>query len=184
MRRYLLFFIPILILSLAIGAWAMGKGVSIQVRQGQVRSKPTYLSKVLGTLAYGERLVNLGQKGEWLKIKSGSDLSGWVHVSAVTEKKIILSSGKTKAGLKASDEELILAGKGFNQAVEEEYRAKNPKAAFARVDRAEKEHNPDQERITAFLKNGRLKSLGLEIKAKKKTSSNLTEEGGSDNAGR
>ena len=168
MRRPALMIAALLVLSLAVGVWAAGKTVSIQVRQSQVRSKPSYLSKVVGKLSYGDSPADLGRKGEWLKVKSKKGLTGWVHASAVTDKKIILSSGKTKADLKASDEELILAGKGFNKEVEGKYRSQNPKAAFDRVDRAEREHNLDSSQVSAFLKIGRLEPLNLELKAEKK----------------
>ncbi len=183
MHRPVILISVLLVATLTAGAWAVGKAVSIQVRQGQVRSGPTYLSKVVGTLGYGERLTNLGGKGDWLKIRSKKGLKGWVHVSAVTEKRIVLTSGKSKAALKSSKEELILAGKGFSREVEKRYRASNPKAAFDRVDKAEKENNPGPARIASFLKKGRLKPLNLEIKARKAAPSVRSGGGEDENVG-
>ncbi len=158
----------LLITFMAVGVWAAGKTVSIQVRRGQIRSQPSYLSKVVENLAYGEQVSNLGQKGDWLKIKSRRGLTGWIHLSAVTEKKVVLSSGKSKADLKASDEELILAGKGFNREVERKYRASNPKAAYRWVDKAEKENNLTPAQVTAFLRDGALKPIDIALKAPKR----------------
>ena len=180
MRRKAGWITLFLIAFLTAGAWAASKMVSIQVRQGQVRSNPSYLSKVVGSLAYGERVSNLGEQKDWLKVKSSKGLTGWIHVSAVTEKQIVLTSGKSRAGLKASDEELILAGKGFNSDVERKYRASNPKAAYSWVDKAEKENNLTPGQITAFLNAGGLKPLDIALKAKK-PSSTRSEGGGGAN---
>lgn len=183
MRRSVIFSVVLLVLALSAWAWAAGKTVSIQVRKGEVREKPTYLSKVLARAGYGESLTNLGAKGDWIKVQTDKGISGWVHKSAVTEKKIVLSSGSGKAKLKASNEELILAGKGFNQEVEKKYRSQNPKAAFARVDKAEKENNLSPAQVTAFLKEGRLAPLNLKLKAEKKAP--VSQSGGGDSdAGR
>ena len=180
MRRPVFLPAVLLALALAAGAWAQGKTVSIQVRKGEVREKPTYLSKVLASPGYGESLINLGQQDDWIKVKTDKGVSGWVHKSAVTEKKIVLGSGKSQAQLKASNEELILAGKGFNKEVEQKYRSENPKAAFDRVDRAEKENNLGFAQITAFLDEGQLKPLNLELKAEKKAAPSQSGGGNTD----
>ena len=46
-----------LALALVAGvAWAAAEGMSVQVRQAQVRSQPNFLASVVGTLDYGQRV--------------------------------------------------------------------------------------------------------------------------------
>ena len=183
MHRFAAGLTLLLIAALAAGAYAAAKMVSIQVKKGEVRSEPSYLSKVVGTLDYGDRVANLGEKDKWIKVRNSEGLTGWIHLTAVTEKKIVLSSGKSEAKLKASDEELVLAGKGFSKEVEKEYRSSNPEAAYKWVDKAEQENNFTPAQLTAFLNKGQLAPLGLEIKPRKEAAPSQAGQGEKQNVG-
>ena len=111
--------------------------MSVQVRQGDLRAKPSFLSSIEGQVAYGDRVSVLQERSGWMEI-SFKGKTGWIHGSALTQKKVVLQSGDQDTVRNASGEELALAGKGFNAEVEAEYKTRNPEADFAAVDRMEK----------------------------------------------
>jgi uncharacterized protein YgiM (DUF1202 family) len=134
-------------------ALAADQAMSVAVREGQVRGKPSFLAPVVKTLPYGQQ-VQAGQpQGAWLPV-TADGASGWMHLSALTEKKIVLDPGAEQAKGGASKEELALAGKGFNKDVEADFKSKNKEANFELVDKMEKRPPVAQAQITAFLKAG------------------------------
>jgi uncharacterized protein YgiM (DUF1202 family) len=135
---------------------AFGAEMSVTVKQTQVRDKPSFLGKILGTLSYGDRVTVLDQSNKaWVKV-SGPDgkLQGWVSASALTTKKIELAAGSENVQQGASSGEVALAGKGFNETVEQEYKA-DGKLDYTWVDKMEKiTVSPDQ--LSAFITQGGL----------------------------
>lgn len=112
--------------------------MSVQVKNGQVRSQPTFLGKILATLAYGDRVSLIDARAPWMHIRTiDGATSGWMHATALTEKKIILSSGEADVDRAATTDELALAGKGFSRQVEGEFKAKNRNIDYRWVDRME-----------------------------------------------
>ncbi len=132
-RRLLLLLAVVLTTALA---WAATQMQSVQVREGQLRDKPSFLGKVAATVSYGDRLEILENRGGWTRAR-GDDGEGWIHASALTEKRVVLRSGDRDADVGASGEELALAGKGFNDEVEARFRAENPDVDYTWVDRME-----------------------------------------------
>ena len=143
---------PLLLPLLAVAAVAATQMMSVQVRSGQLRAKPSFLGQVQGTVNYGDRLEVLDSSGPWLHVK-GEGGKGWIHRSALSEKKIALKSGDRDVAGGASGDELALAGKGFNDEVEAEYRTLNPQLDFKWVDRMEK-FRVDGDEAARFLKEG------------------------------
>lgn len=130
--------------------------MSVQVKEGQIRSAPSFLGKIVGRAAYGERVSVTGEKGAWLQIRvPGKAAQGWMHASALTRKKIVLKAGAADVRQATSSDEIALAGKGFNEQVEGEFRAKNPNIDFAWVDRME-QVNISQAEIQRFLEAGKV----------------------------
>jgi len=145
------------VLLLAAGA-AFGAEMSVTVKQTQVRDKPSYLGKILGSLSYGDRVTVLDQSNKaWMKV-TGPDgkLQGWVSASALTTKKIELAAGSENVQQGASSGEVALAGKGFNETVEKEYKA-DGKLDYTWVDKmGQITVSPDQ--LAAFVSQGGLAS--------------------------
>src|SRR5271169_4863142 len=114
-------------LLLAAGAAFAADQMSVTVQQTSVRDKPSFLGKILGTLKYADRVTVLDQPAgspkSWLLIL-GPDgkLQGWVSASALQSKKIELAAGSQNVQQGASSGEVALAGKGFNETVEQEYK--------------------------------------------------------------
>ncbi len=150
--------LALLAFSLAIGA--AGKGMSVQVKQGQVRATPSFLGKIVATVSYGDRVEALESKGGWFRIAPpGKKTQGWIHSSALTEKRIVLKAGKREAEAAASSGELALAGKGFNADVEAAFKARNKDIDFTWIDRMQ-EMKVAPEKMRAFHEEGKLASAG------------------------
>ncbi|MHB8772809.1 MAG: SH3 domain-containing protein [Syntrophales bacterium] len=127
--------------------------MSVQVKEGQVRSSASFLGPIVARLAYGERVEIVQDRGSWLKVALRSGLQGWMHASALTAKKIVLKAGTGDVQTSATSGEIALAGKGFSEEVEREYKQRNRALDYAWVDRMERfQVSPEQ--MQAFLKEG------------------------------
>lgn len=150
---------PVLILILLVASTTAGdvrKMMSVQVKQGEVRATPYFLGKIVATLSYGDRVEVLGSKESWFHVSpQGKGVSGWMHASALSEKRIVLKAGGKDAQVGASSGELALAGKGFNADVEAEFKARNRNIDFSWIDRMQA-MKVQPERIAAFLQEGGL----------------------------
>lgn len=145
-------------LLLLAAAAAFGAEMSVTVKQTQVRDKPSFLGKILGVLKYADRVTVVDQSNKaWVKV-TGPDgkLTGWVSASALTTKKIELAAGSENVQQSASSGEVALAGKGFNETVEQQYKA-DGKLDYTWVDKMEQiTVTPDQ--LSAFVTQGGLAS--------------------------
>ena len=139
---------------MATGAWA-AKEMSVQVRDGQLRNRASFLGAVTGTVAYGDRVtVNQTQAG-WCEV-SIAGKTGWIHESALTPKRVVLASGAGDARVQSvGSEEVALAGKGFSKEVEAEYKKQNQNVDYTWVDWMGKQKVPN-EQLVQFLKQGEL----------------------------
>lgn len=126
--------------------------LSVQVKKGPLRSTPSFLGSVTATLAYGDKVELIEDKGAW-KMVAIRKIKGWMHMSALTTQTIALQAGKANVKTGATTSELALAGKGFNAKVEAEFKKKNKNFDYDTVDRMEAvEIKPGQ--MQAFLKQG------------------------------
>jgi hypothetical protein len=130
--------------------------MSVQVKEGAVRSSPSFLAKIIAKLDYGDQVVVKEEKSSWSKIElTGVYSQGWIHSSALSSKKIIVNPGDADVDQAASDDELTLAGRGFNQEVEQKFRSQNPDVDFTWIDRMEK-MVVSQDQIQNFIQSGGL----------------------------
>lgn len=128
--------------------------MNVQVQDGVVRATPTFLGKPVTKVQYGNQVQTIQLQGEWYQV-SVQGQTGWIHQSALTTKKIRLTAGQENVQLGASDSEMALAGKGFNEQVETEYRSQNKQANYAAVDQMEKAVITEDE-MAAFITAGNL----------------------------
>lgn len=132
------------------------KLMSIQIRQGHVRQAPSFLSAVQGVLPYGAQVRVQSEQEDWVNVLCHqSGLSGWLHASALTPKKIILDPSDKDVSVSASSDEYALAGKGFNEDVENRFRAGNPHLDFSWINRMETFNVSAQDKQN-FLSSGRV----------------------------
>ncbi len=128
------------------------KTMSVQVKEGQLRSTPSFLGKIIANPSYGDRVEIIQNQGSWKKVAVGG-VQGWMHTSALTTKTIVLKAGAQDVRTSATGGELALAGKGFSEEVEKQYKSLNQNLDYTWVDRMEKfQVSPEQ--MQAFLKQG------------------------------
>jgi hypothetical protein len=90
---------------------------------------------------------------------AGKVPEGWMHSSALSEKRIILKSGAQSVGQTVSSDEVALAGKGFNADVEKEFKAKHKEVNYPFIDQMEK-IVVSQTQMQEFVRVGGLSSEG------------------------
>jgi hypothetical protein len=142
-------------IGMAPGAWATE--MTVQVNKTQLRAAPAYYGTVVSTVNYADRLQILETKGSWVKAANPkNNKTGWLHVSALTSKRLTPKAGAKSAPTSVSTGELSAAEKGFTEQIERDYRQKHGNINFAWVDRMEQIDITPRE-SAAFLKDGQLK---------------------------
>ena len=131
--------------------------MNVQVREGQVRSAPSFLGKIVGTVSYGQSVTVTGANGDWSQVAHAGG-QGWIHSSALTTEVLGLRSGSGQAPTSVSGQEMALAGKGFTAQVEQKYRQTHG-GDFASVDRMEK-GTLQTGQLMSFLQEGGVKPQG------------------------
>jgi hypothetical protein len=98
--------------------------MTVQVALSQIRESPSVAAPVLVSVTYRQKLFVFGSMDGWTKVRiPGSSRYGYIFASALTVKSI--PSTVPGAAVKGvSETEIALAGKGFDQVMEEEYRQK------------------------------------------------------------
>ena len=159
-RKFLLFTLCLSFLVVPT-AWGTDSGrMSVQVKQSPIRTAPSFMARIVATLSYGDRVDIVSTRGTWAQVfVSAGGVSGWVHTSALTRKKIVLKAGASDVSKTATSDELALAGKGFNKKVEGEFRARNRNLDYTWVDRMEK-ISVSNAGISKFLKAGEVSPKG------------------------
>jgi len=157
------FIISILIIFTGFAAFAIQqKMMSIQVKKSAIRSSPSFLGKIVDQLKYGDRVAVRNTKGSWYFInRLSGKTGGWMHSSALSNKKIVLNPGTSDVEQDASSDEITLAGKGFNKQVENDFKSKNPQVDFKWINRME-EMTVSQNQIQVFISKGQLSPKGGE----------------------
>jgi len=149
-----LFCMVFFIVASATAQASKGGTMYVAAKTVELKSSTDFFASAKGTLAYGAVVTVLQVNGKWAEVRSsgGSPVSGWTSVANLSAKRIV--SGATTG---ATANEVALAGKGFNQEVENTYKAGGA-LNYADVDRAEALKVPKQE-LRNFIVEGRL-SLG------------------------
>ena len=147
--------IPLLFLA-SFCVWAAP--VSVQVKDASFYDQPSAVSKFLGKVPYGTSLTVLETKNGWSRVKSDSPaLTGWIRSQSYTSKNLALKSGTDASGV--SSNYVSLAGRGFSEEVEQNYKTKNPSLDYADVDKMEAQTVPEGD-LETFLKDGGLSPDG------------------------
>jgi hypothetical protein len=132
------------------------KIMSVQVREGQLRAKPSYLGKIVAKTSYGNRVTVLEERGAWKKVSvAGGNLQGWMHDTALTSKKIALKAGQGNVGTSVTQNEISLAGKGFSEEVEAQYRKTNKNLNYTWINKMET-MKVSSEQMEDFIAGGHL----------------------------
>lgn len=127
--------------------------VRVEVKEGQLRKSPSFLGQIMARLPFGTTVGVVKEQGSWVEVNAGQD-KGWLHISALNTGTTGLKAGGAVDSSATSDE-VALAGKGFDQNVEDTFRQKNPSLNFAVIDRMESFLVTSDE-MRAFLAQGEL----------------------------
>jgi len=128
--------------------------MSVQVKESEVRATPSFLGKIVAKVQYWDRVTVTGKSGSWTKVSlKGGASQGWIHASALTTKRIILKAGQTDVKSGASQDELALAGKGFNEQIEASYIKQNKNIDYTWINLMEK-FKVEPELMNRFLVQG------------------------------
>jgi len=136
------------------------KMANIIVKQGALRSQPSFIGDVITNVSYGESIAVSEEVNGWARVRvTRTGKTGWIHSSALSEKAMTLKSGSLTAKQSATGDELALAGKGFNKQVEQQFKSKNPGIDFSWVNKMETFTISDSQ-IQLFLKEGQVTPRG------------------------
>ena len=155
MKKVFLILILVLITAgFAAAQASKGGTMYVSVKTAALKSSTGFFASTNGTLNYGDRVTILQINGKNAEVRSAanSSITGWTATANLSAKQIV--SGNTNT---ASAKEVALAGKGFNQEVENSYKSKG-KANYADVDRVEA-LSVNETTLRKFLEDGRL-SMG------------------------
>ncbi|MBI4828334.1 MAG: SH3 domain-containing protein [Nitrospinae bacterium] len=148
-------------------AWAAGK-VTVIHKKTSLRADKQFFAPALAEIPYKESLEALETQNGWIKVTYAGK-TGWIHSSAVSgavpaaEKKggALSLFGGDDDKKNVAQEDVALAGKGFNEQVEKQYKQKNPNMNFAAVDEMEKITIPG-DKLAAFVQQGGLEARSYE----------------------
>lgn len=134
----------------------VGDKMYVNVKETVLKSGTGFFSSSVGKLNYGVRVEIIEEKGKWVFVESLQEpyISGWMPISSLTKKKIVMNEGLFSVD--ASAEELALAGKGFSAEVEQIYMESGLSSAYDLVDTMEAETLTTEE-MYSFVVEGQLR---------------------------
>jgi SH3-like domain-containing protein len=159
MKSIKLVLIAALVFAAASTVWSASTKMNVQVKRGEIRDAPSFLGNPVGHVSYGEQVEVLEQQGAWTRVTAPNGTTGWIHQSALTRKRVPLASGTKDEKVPVSGDELALASKGFDAALEAEFKKRNAHIDFTWVDRMEQIRIPPR-KLAVFLKDGGLEPQG------------------------
>lgn len=158
MKRTIFAIIISLLFMNASFVFAAEKIAVVKTKENFIREFDRFYAPVKAKVKFEDQLQIIETKGDWLHVRfEGAE--GWIHSSSVvssrkmTYKPVMLGS---EIDPEAEEDEVTLAGKGFNAQVEKKVGEKNPELSFAKVDDiVNYSVSPDE--INQFIKDGGLK---------------------------
>lgn len=132
-----------------------GEEAVVQTKSSPVREYNRFYAPVLITVYFEDRLTVLEEKGDWVKVKAYG-VEGWIPASAIQKQEeelrpVLLGTEMTPE----EDNEVTLAGKGFNPQVEKRLQEMDEELDFSKVDEIES-YTPDEKLLRIFIQTGGL----------------------------
>ena len=146
MRRIFLFLILISCLSPLAFSQTGANRRYVAVQNAVLKSSTGFFASELGNLTLGEEVILVREDGKWSQVQV-RNLSGWVTSASLSARRV------TASGSSATVSEVALAGKGFSQETEREYR--NSGLDYSAVDAMERLIIPNNE-LLGFITEGHL----------------------------
>lgn len=152
MKRIVIFFCLVFFVAGMVSAQvSKGGTLYVSVKTLTLKSTTGFFASNKGVLNYGDRVTVLQVSGKFVEVRSAdnSSITGWTPSANLSAKQIV--SGNTAS---VSAKETALAGKGFNQEIEDVYKTQG-KLNYADVDRTEALKVSDAN-LRRFLEEGKL----------------------------
>jgi uncharacterized protein YgiM (DUF1202 family) len=144
-----LFILLLCLVSTAVFAQRKGDTMYVAIRSVPLKAGTGFFAKTVGNLAYGAQVTILAVNGKWVQARSGS-LTGWTASANLSSKRVV-AQGDNRS---ASASEMAMAGKGFSEEVEQEYKT-GKDLNYSAVDDLEKIGVADED-LLGFIDEGRL----------------------------
>lgn len=133
----------------------VGDEVAIAVQNQSIYPMPAFYASPVEPVSYGTMAVIDEINGEWYRITTALNQDGWIHCTSVTGA-IQTASGATSASGDVTSDEIMLAGRGFNQDIEETYAGEHPDLDFSQVNNMETSWTVTPQQLYQFLVDGNL----------------------------
>lgn len=128
----------------------------VEIAKAKLRSEPKHWAAGKLDLSYGTQLKEISRSNSWVKVQTLTGVEGYVHDSAITLRKVVLSSGTANAvALKPDESDVVLAGKGFSHELERGIATERKQLNFSAVDKIE-QLNVKEKDLARFLVQGKL----------------------------
>ncbi len=133
----------------------VGDEVAISVQNQSIYPMPAFYASPVVPVSYGTIAAIDEIDGEWYRITTSSGKAGWIHRTSVTGALQTTTEGTSTSGNVTSDE-IMLAGRGFSQAIEETYAGEHPELDFSKVDNMQTSWTVSPQQLYQFLVDGNL----------------------------
>jgi hypothetical protein len=153
MKRLIVFIALGVSMAAAVSAQSLeGKTMYVTAKTVELKKSGAFFADTLGSLSYGAQVTVQHESGRWVEVKTieAPVLTGWIASASLTTKRIIVSGASTSA----SANEIALAGKGFNEEVENAYR-QSGNLNYDAIDSMEAMTIPGKQ-LFSFLQEGHL----------------------------
>jgi len=153
-KLIIIFCLVFLITGIAAAQVSAGGTLYVAVRNLALKDGTGFFARTRGNLDYGARVTVISVNGRFVQVRSAanSSLTGWTAAANLSTRQVVAGTGST-----ATASEVALAGKGFNQEVEQSYRNQT-NLNYADVDITES-FVINENGLRQFLEQGRL-SMG------------------------
>ena len=151
MKKIFVLFALFLLVSGALFAQISKGGTAwVSTKSAELKSSTGFFGSAKGALELGTEVTVLDVSGNYAEVRSkaNSSLSGWTAISNLSTRRI------TSSGTTASATEVALAGKGFNQEIEDAYKTEGS-LNYADVDKTEA-ITVSRDELYTFVTEGRL----------------------------
>jgi hypothetical protein len=150
MKRFIGLFLLFLLVTGALSAQISRGGTAwVSAKTVALKSSTWFFATNRGTVNYADEVTVLQVSGNWAEVRAGN-VTGWIAVSNLSARRIVASA----TGSTATAAEVAQAGKGFNQEIENVYKA-DGELNYADVDITEQIVISDEDLLN-FIIAGRL----------------------------
>ncbi|MCS7215723.1 MAG: hypothetical protein RMI30_07560 [Thermodesulfovibrio sp.] len=151
--KFILIINLIIFLSLIV-TLSYAETVTVITKENAIREFPRFFAPVKALVKYNDTLDVITKEGDWLKVKFRNKI-GYIHRTAVERRTASVKGVSSQKKTGTSEDEVTLAGKGFNAQVEKAYKNKYPDIKYEVVDKVEK-YDISERDLISFIKAGGL----------------------------